>query len=133
MDTQTAANGARRALLIGIDGYQAVNQLGGCVNDILRVRDFLIGRAGFPDGEVRLLLARAGIEQAFHDLLGATRPGDEVVFYYSGHGTRLSNPQDGSEQIGALVPVDARLDGTNFLINRDLNQGLQGLVGARPK
>ena len=45
MQTGTSAPAAtttRRALLIGVDGYQSVNPLRGCVNDILAVRDFLV-------------------------------------------------------------------------------------------
>ncbi len=149
MDTATSAPAApvtRRALLIGIDGYQAVRQLRGCVNDILAVREFLVNKADFPAANVRLLLAppagtalpaslgtvepptKANIRRYFQELAGASKPDDQVVVYYSGHGTRLANPQNAKEQIGAIVPMDAQLNGTNFYINRELNESIGRVV-----
>jgi hypothetical protein len=150
METATstpAATATRRALLIGVDGYQFVRGLRGCVNDILAVRDFLVTRAGFPAANVRLLLApspgstvpanlgtveqptKVNIRRYFQELAQNSKRDDQVVIYYSGHGTRLANPQNAKEQIGAIVPMDAQLDGTNFYINRELNEGIQRVVG----
>jgi hypothetical protein len=150
MQTGTSAPAAattRRALLIGVDGYQSVNPLRGCVNDILAVRDFLVNKAGFPAANVRLLLAppqgstvpanlgtvekptKANIRRYFQELAQAGQPDDQVVVYYSGHGTRFANPQNPREQIGSIVPMDAQLNGTNFYINRELNESLQRVVG----
>jgi hypothetical protein len=150
MQTGTSAPAAtttRRALLIGVDGYVSVNGLRGCVNDILAVRDFLVNKAGFPAANVKLLLApapgatlpanlgtvdkptKANIQRAFQDLAQNSQPDDQVVVYYSGHGTRFANPQNPREQIGSIVPMDAQLNGTNFYINRELNKSIQSVVG----
>ena len=145
--TPAAPGGTRRAVLIGIDAYQFVNPLGGCVNDALAIHDLLVSRGNFAPENVRVLLAsrtpaqvpdalataEAPTNQKMHEYLDAlaraSRADDEVVIYYAGHGVRIANPQNSQEQIGAIVPVDARANGTNFIINRDLNEYIQRAVG----
>jgi hypothetical protein len=140
--------GGKRALLIGVDAYNFVNPLSGCVNDILAIRQFLVNQAGVPPEQVTLLLApgrdtqigpdlgtvqqptKTNILAAFQTLAGQTAPGDQVVIYYAGHGVQITNPQNRQEHIGAIVAVDAQVNGTNFVINRELNEGIQRVVGA---
>ncbi len=148
---------ARRALLIGINKYPQLgptSQLRGCVNDILDVRGFLVDHAVFPAADVRLMLSELdsrqlpdglgavdtpdsqGIRRALAALSDGIRPGDEVVIYYSGHGVRIKNPQNESEQIGAIAPLDVHFDDNSklvvdsLIINRELNQALQSLLAA---
>ncbi|HMA35317.1 MAG TPA: caspase family protein [Chloroflexia bacterium] len=145
-DSGPSGTAAKRALLIGIDAYQAVNPLQGCVNDILSVHDFLLDKAQIPPNAIQLLLApdasvtlpgtlgpvllptKAQMQQSLAQLAAQTGANDEVVIYYAGHGTRIPNPQDANQHIGAIVPVDARLDGTNFVLNVELNQAIDAVV-----
>ncbi|HWC03068.1 MAG TPA: caspase family protein [Methylomirabilota bacterium] len=116
--------GARVALCVGIDEYASA-PLEGCVNDATRWKRTL-ERAGFTD--VQLLTngeaTRDGMLAALDKLIQGRRPGDVVVFQYSGHGTHLPDvdgDEDDSED-EALCPVD--LDQGRFLIDDDLREVL---------
>ena len=107
----------RRALLIGIDAYQSVSPLNGPVNDANDMAAFLVERAGFRQGDLRLLLdgeaTRANILAAIETwLIEGTQPGDDVVLYFSGHGFQQPDTDgDETDQLDeTLVPVDARVD-----------------------
>lgn len=83
------------ALLVGIDDYPSpVPKLGGCVNDIEAVEQFLRQRVGgdYALQTPRKLLDREAGRQAviagFREYLGQAGPGDLALFYYSGHGSQ---------------------------------------------
>ena len=103
----------RKALLIGIDAYRSVSPLVGPVNDAKAMREFITADLGFGDGDVRLLVdadaTRANILREFEEwLIDGTRPGDEVFFYFSGHGFQQPDTNgDESDRLDeTLVPVD---------------------------
>lgn len=109
------------ALLIGIDQYPRFpeeNQLRGCRNDVELMADVLDSSFGFSrivrlfDGEA----TRDGILAAMDALVRETEEDDVVVFFYSGHGSRVYNEHgpspDGFEE--TLVPHDSgRREGEN--------------------
>lgn len=100
------------ALLIGIDCYLGrtiaglpnYRSLGGCVNDIALMDDFLRTRLNVPEERIVKLTAsgfgvmpqepldkwptKANIVAAFRNLAGRAQPGDQVYIHYSGHGGR---------------------------------------------
>jgi caspase domain-containing protein/N-acetylmuramoyl-L-alanine amidase-like protein len=102
-----AAAEARRALCVGIDSYRD-SPLSGCVRDatawasVLRQLDF----------QVTTVLDREATRQAVLDALKAlvtgARPGELLVFQYSGHGTQAEdlNGDEADRYDEALVPVD---------------------------
>jgi hypothetical protein len=121
-----AINAPRKlALLVGIDDYPSeygLNPLAGCVKDVELQRHLLKYRFGFKDSDIYILTnkeaTRQGILEAFEKhLIKQANPGDVVVFHYSGHGSRIVDPdpifvsstQDKTGLNGTLVPVDARL------------------------
>jgi metacaspase-1 len=103
----------RRALLVGINEYpKPADRLDGCVNDAFLFSSVL-QECGFAAEDIRLVLdARAtarGILSRLEWLLDGAVAGDELVFYYSGHGAQL--PTYGASDIvdrmdETLVPVD---------------------------
>lgn len=107
-----AGPGRRRALCVGVDRYRDA-PLFGCVADT-RLWGQTLQRAGF-EPPVMLLdeQGTAGnILRALRDLVSASRPGDSVVFQYSGHGTQVPD-LNGDEAAGdspgldeALCPID---------------------------
>ena len=107
----------RRALLVGIDAYQSVSPLNGPVNDANDMAAFLVEQAGFQQSDLRLLLnaeaTRDNILAAIEAwLIEGTKPGDDVLLYFSGHGFQQPD-LDGDEADNldeTLVPVDARVD-----------------------
>jgi len=109
----TARPPVRRALLVGINDYpDAGDRLAGCVNDVFLMSSVL-QECGFAPEEIRVCLdARAtasGIIERLEWLLSAPQEGDELLFYYSGHGARV--PEYGPEHepdrhCETLVPYD---------------------------
>lgn len=118
--------GRRLALCVGVDAYpDAGDRLGGCVNDARRWSQVL-GGLGF---QTTLLLdgqaSHAAIVRGLRRLVTNSRPGDVIVFHFSGHGTQVDD-LDGEEDDGrdeALCPVDFRT-GALFL-DDDIGQILK--------
>jgi len=105
------------ALLVGINQYPS-EPLRGCVNDMELQRHLLIHRFGFNPKDIYTLTdekaTRQGILEAFEEhLIRQAKPGDVVVYHYSGHGSRVFDPdpivvEPGSNGglNGTLVPVN---------------------------
>ncbi len=108
------------ALLVGINKYSD-QALDGCVNDVALQRHLLIHRFGFNPKDIYTLTdekaTRSGILQAFEEyLIRQAKPGDVVVYHYSGHGSRVLDPdpivvEPGNQNglNGTFVPVDGEL------------------------
>jgi Caspase domain/Domain of unknown function (DUF4384) len=101
------------ALLVGINTYP-VQPLYGCVTDVELQRQLLVHRFGFNPKDIMILTDRRATRQAIltafeEHLIKQARPGDVVVFHYSGHGSLVADPDhdepDGLN--GSFVPVDA--------------------------
>lgn len=107
------------ALIVGINNY-ASQPLEGCLNDVDLQKNLLIYRFGFNPKDILVLpdakATREGILTAFEEhLIKQAKPGDVVVYHYSGHGSRIFDPnpividprKDGLN--GTFVPVDGTL------------------------
>ena len=109
----TADRPARRALLVGINAYpREEDRLDGCVNDVFLMSSVL-QECGFPPESIRVCLDQrataSGIRERLRWLLDDPRPGEERVFYYSGHGARIPAYGENFEpdrQTESLVPWD---------------------------
>lgn len=107
------------ALLVGINEYPRDSlfaPLNGCVSDVELQYYLLVHRFGFnPRDIVRLTdqqATREGILTAFEEhLIKQAKPGDVVVFHFSGHGSRVLDPdQDFEDGLNStLVPIDSPL------------------------
>ncbi len=107
------------ALLVGINDYPTAGlfaPLNGCVNDVELQYQLLVHRFGFnPNDIVKLTdqqATRSALLTAFEEhLIKQAQPGDVVVFHFSGHGSRVVDPdrdfEDGLNS--TLVPVDSPL------------------------
>jgi hypothetical protein len=84
---------ARKALLVGINDYQSVSDLRGCVNDVLDMHFTLRSLFGFETPEIRVLTdSRATkdyIVQRLKWLVDGAQAGDFLVFHFSGHGSQI--------------------------------------------
>lgn len=107
------------ALLVGINNY-IEQPLEGCLNDVDLQRNLLIHRFGFNPKDILVLpdakATRQGILTAFEEhLIKQAKSGDVVVYHYSGHGSRIFDPnpivdepgRDGMN--GTFVPVNSNL------------------------
>lgn len=108
------------ALLVGINQYQS-QPLEGCLTDVDLQRYLLIHRFGFNPKDILVVTdaqaTRQGILTAFEEhLIKQAKPGDVVVYHYSGHGSRIFDPhpivvEPGKDKglNGTFVPVDGKL------------------------
>ena len=151
------------ALLVGVDCYMGqtisglprYGSLGGCVNDIALMDEFLRNRLNVPDERIKKLTAsglgvrpqepteawptKANIVAAFKALAQReAQPGDQVYIHYSGHGGRAVTlwpevkGKDGLDE--SLVPTDyGQIENTDqpedrYLRDLELAALLQELV-----
>lgn len=107
------------ALLVGINQYSS-QALEGCLNDVELQRNLLIHRFKFNPKDILVLTdsaaTRQGILTAFEEhLIKQAKPGDVVVYHYSGHGSRIFDPnpivvEPNKEGMnGTFVPFDSKL------------------------
>jgi len=114
--------GRKLALLVGIDKYptadaRTVRPLSGCVTDVELQRELLVGRFGFRAADILTLTdgeaTRENIEASFADhLIAGARPGDLVVFHFSGYGSSVPPADPASDNASvrhSLIPADVAL------------------------
>ena len=87
------------ALLVGVNDYGAGFSLKGCVTDVERQKDLLLHRFGFNTQDILTLTdkeaTRESIETAFVEhLIKQAKPGDVVIFHFSGYGNYVNIPAD---------------------------------------
>lgn len=119
------------AFVIGISDYIHLDDveggdLPGAEHDARRVRDVLVMRSGFPEENVRMVVngdaTKAAIQEGITGwLVENARPGDNVVIWYSGHGSQMWD-EDGDEDDGldeTIAPADVVPTSTEFDISDD--------------
>lgn len=122
---QVLAQPTRRklALLVGINQYpEAVcdftvtrgSPLLGCVTDVELQRELLIHRFGFAQSDILTLTDQAATREAIASsylshLSDQARPGDVVLFHFSGLGSQVRLSQNPEVLRSSLVPVDGVL------------------------
>jgi metacaspase-1 len=83
----------KKALLIGINNYQTINGLQGCINDVTNVRNVLKTFFGFTNEDIRVLTderaTKANILSRLEKMVSAGKPGDLLIFQFSGHGSQI--------------------------------------------
>jgi metacaspase-1 len=124
------------AVLAGIDTYERpeIPSLRGCVNDVVLVRRILKRYFGVPNDDIRVVVnARATKANILHRLdasIRRCRPGDVLVFYFSGHGSQIRD-RDGDELSDALdeilCPYDMSWDDGKFIRDDDIAHVFEGV------
>ena len=119
-------NKNKKALLIGINYINTQNELNGCINDVLAIKD-RISSNGFND--ITLLTdntivkpTKNNILNAFKNLLINSSAGDLLFFIYSGHGsyTLDRNGDETTRYDQMIIPLDS-----NGIIDDELKQIIQ--------
>ena len=107
----------RWALIIGIADYPGTgDDLKYADDDARDLNKTLVERYGYQVNHIKVLIddeaTKSGILTAIAWLRDSEGPGDEVVFYYSGHGDR-GVKQDADEEITdeGIVPYDVGVTG----------------------
>ncbi|MDZ7957665.1 MAG: caspase family protein [Aulosira sp. DedQUE10] len=136
------------ALLVGINQYpasQRFSDLQGCVTDVDLQQELLIHRFGFNKSDILRLTSdpsdkqptRNNILTAFEEhLIKQAKPGDVVIFHFSGHGSELIDPnpiklcpnqQFNSDLNSTIVTAE---DGQNKLVPDIMGRTLLLLMSA---
>jgi len=129
------------ALLVGINQYpEQVSDrsthgtaLNGCITDVQLQRELLIHRFGFQPSDILTLTdqqaTREAIEAAFlAHLTEQARPGDVVLFHFSGFGSQVKLGEHGERVQNSLVPVDGVLPTEENPFINDLLEETLGLL-----
>lgn len=132
------------ALLVGIDEYfSSVPSLKGCINDILAVKEYLLGRVS-PNGyqlHLRILLNKDATRQAiidgFRQHLCQASSEDIAFFYYSGHGSQQATPEElwtlEPDRLNeTLVCYDSRNPGGWDLADKELGKLIAEVADKNP-
>lgn len=126
----------KKALCVGIDSYEHINSLHGCVNDATAVSNVLHRNSdGTLNFDVKLLTAsntqQAITRQALKKAIEELFKGDSEIalFYYAGHGSldelggylctsEISNPDDGLS-LNDLMAIAGRSHARNTIVILD--------------
>ncbi|MBK9256739.1 MAG: caspase family protein [Saprospiraceae bacterium] len=112
---------AKKALVVGVNDYAPVGaggpDLNGCVNDATDIANTLV-ICGFKPSDIRIITnhnaTNTNIKRWLNWLFNGIKSGDSLVFYYSGHGTRVTSFGDDLEVDGldeAICPHDYQTAG----------------------
>jgi hypothetical protein len=130
MKAAAKATGVKRALMVGINAYQYVSPLSGCINDLVDTKAQVLDKFGFAEANTTTLkdaqATRVNILASLEKLVAESQPGDFLYFHYSGHGAQIpdtnGDEKDGKDEI--LCPVDARAAGgtiSNIIVDDEIN------------
>jgi hypothetical protein len=90
----------KEALLVGINDYDGVNDLQGCINDVTNVRSVLKTFFGFENTEIRVLTdsraTKQNILSRLEKMVRNAVTGDYLIFHFSGHGSQIRD-REGDE------------------------------------
>jgi hypothetical protein len=120
---------AKRALLLGVNQYQSVSDLRGCVSDVEKFQSLLTDLFDFPaDGihtltDADVVKTKIAAEQKW--LLKGARPGDSLVFMFAGHGSMTTDldedEPDGVDELLCLYDMDFD-DPSSYLLDDEIQQ-----------
>eukprot|EP00435_Cladocopium_sp_Y103_P021620 s1277_g5.t1 len=110
----------RRALVIGCNYCSSFAPLQGCANDAWNIQCLLRQSLQYPESQVRCLIdfsdstasppkrrpTRENIIAELQWLTQSAKPGDNVLFYFSGYGAQQPESQTDGLYEGHLVPMD---------------------------
>ena len=112
----SSSKGRKLALLVGINAYPIPSyaDLKGCTTDVELQKALLINRFGFKSSDVLTLTndttqkpTRQNILTAFEEhLIKQAQPDDVVVFHFSGHGDRVTDPDPIRSANGATIDLN---------------------------
>ncbi|CAH8275429.1 unnamed protein product [Arabidopsis lyrata] len=124
-------HGQKRAVIVGVSYKNTKDELKGCINDAKCMKFMLMKRFQFPESCILMLTeeetdpmrwpTKNNITMAMHWLVVSCKPGDSLVFHFSGHGNNQMD-YNGDEVDGfdeTLLPVDHRTSGV--IVDDEIN------------
>lgn len=118
-------------MIVGVSYKNTKDELKGCINDANCMKFMLMKRFQFPESCILMLTeeeadpmrwpTKNNITMAMHWLVLSCKPGDSLVFHFSGHGNNQMD-DNGDEVDGfdeTLLPVDHRTSGV--IVDDEIN------------
>lgn len=120
---------AKKAVLTGINRYKYISHLRGCVNDVQNVRRLLVDVFDFPENNIHVLtdssVTKERVLAEWKWLLKNAKPGDNLVFHFSGHGSYVKDldgdEDDGVDELLCLYDMDFS-DPDTYLLDDDMRK-----------
>ncbi len=101
-----------KAVLCGINNYQTITNLRGCLNDVDNIFEILTQVYDFDPSQIHKLLdervTKAAIKNEFNWLLNGAKAGDRLVFHFSGHGSYI--PDDNGDELDRTDEITCLYD-----------------------
>jgi len=128
-DLKLANSGGYKALLVGINYKGTSYELNGCINDVQNITQYLVSQNISADkmciltDDTDIKPTKNNIINYFTKLLTDAKSGDQLVFFYSGHGSTIVNTsinKDVEPLDDVLITIDS-----NCIIDDDLNEIIQ--------
>jgi hypothetical protein len=128
-DLKLATTGNYKALLVGINYKGTSYELKGCINDVQNITQYLVSQNISADkmciltDDTDIKPTKNNIINYFTKLLTDAKSGDQLVFFYSGHGSTIVNTsinKDVEPFDDVLITIDS-----NCIIDDDLNEIIQ--------
>lgn len=103
-----------KAVLCGINNYQTITDLRGCINDVRNIFELLTQVYNFEPAQIHQLIdeqvTKAAIKKECDWLLKKAQKGDRLVFHFSGHGSYVPDDNgdetDSTDEITCLYDMD---------------------------
>ena len=124
------------ALLIGINYTGTVNQLQGCIFDVIEMKSLIIDAYGFNPNTIVVLRdddpankpTKARILQELAKLVANSDASSNTFLHYSGHGTQITDTADEPDKLDeCIVPCDYATAG--FITDDEINAICKTLKG----
>jgi len=126
----------RWALIIGISDYAGTaNDLNYCDDDAVDFCNALVNVYGWDRNQIILLIdsnaTKQNILQYISHISGEEKPGDEVVFFYSGHGSTSTYDVDGDgeKKDECIIPYECQSG--YFIWDGDLKKAFSDFESTR--
>ncbi|BBN17812.1 metacaspase-1 [Marchantia polymorpha subsp. ruderalis] len=131
--------GQKKAVIVGICYRSTRYELKGCINDANCMKYMLLNRFQFPESSILMLTederdplkrpTRHNIRMALYWLVLGCKPGDSLVFHFSGHGAQQRNTfgdeKDGMDE--TICPVDFEVNG--MIVDDQINEAIVRPLG----
>ena len=121
------------ALLVGINHYRAPgNDLRGCRNDVLNMKDLLVNTFHFSVLQISELTdaqaTKKNIMKGLRQMVHQAKAGDHLLFHFSGHGSQVPDQDNDEEDFldEVLCPHDLDWSGL-YISDDDLRNVCMGL------
>jgi hypothetical protein len=125
----------KKALLVGINDYNSICDLKGCINDVSDMHFLLKSFFKFDTENIRVLTddraTKANILKRLKWLTSDAKTGDLLVFHFAGHGSQIRDRDSDTDELNdgmdeILCPYDMNWDNV-FIVDDDLGEIFKGL------